>query len=96
MSSDGTPPWAWVVGLIVATMVLSTVAVVMRIYTRLKITKSFGLDDWFLLATHVICMTGCVVYLWIETHKYNYEPRSPELYNALSAVSNNSIHTSKH
>ncbi|GAB7344087.1 hypothetical protein MBLNU457_1994t1 [Dothideomycetes sp. NU457] len=85
MFDDGAPPWAWVIGVIVVAMVLSTLAVGMRIYTRLYITKTFGLDDWFLLATQTICMTGCVVYCYVESNKYNYHPRSQELFEALSA-----------
>jgi len=87
MFDDDAPPRAWVVGVVVVSMVLSTFAVGMRVYTRLNITKTFGLDDWFLLATQIICMTGCVVYCYVEIHKYDYKPRSQELFEALSAVS---------
>ncbi len=43
-----------VIAMVAATLAISTITTVARIYTRFVIVKSYGIDDWFALLSLVI------------------------------------------
>lgn len=53
--SDDDNRSSGVFGVAVSFLVLTWIVVPLRIYVRAVITKSFGLDDWLLVVTQVIC-----------------------------------------
>jgi len=67
--------------------VLSAVALGLRFYTRLRITKTFAIDDWLLLLT-LLLLTGSST-LWLETLRIssNFPGTLLALFEGLSPVS---------
>ncbi len=43
-----------VIAMVAATLAISTITTVARLYTRFVIVKSYGIDDWFALLSLVI------------------------------------------
>jgi len=71
--------------------VLSAVALGLRYYTRLRITKTFAIDDWLLLLT-LLLLTGSST-LWLETLRIsaNFPGTLLALFEELSPVSTSSV-----
>jgi len=71
--------------------VLSAVALGLRFYTRLRITKTFAIDDWLLLLT-LLLLTGSST-LWLETLRIsaNFPGTLLALFEELSPVSTSSV-----
>ncbi|PNS14170.1 hypothetical protein CAC42_6683 [Sphaceloma murrayae] len=65
---------------------LTTAAVGLRIWVRLKITRTFDQADVLLIFSHVINTTAAIVWLVIQARQTQYEPRSVELFDALSTA----------
>lgn len=73
------------------TFVVATVALVLRIYTRLCITKTFAADDWLLILTKLLLAASCTLWLVMLDISTEYTGPLLPLFEKLSPVCTSSI-----
>ena len=65
---------------------VAALAVGLRFYVRLFMTRTVTAEDWLLLLTQVVITAGCTLVVFVEAKKHDYAPRSPELFAHMSTV----------
>ncbi|KAG8622868.1 hypothetical protein KVT40_000861 [Elsinoe batatas] len=76
--------WAIYLGCLVPTLLLATIALSLRIWVRIKITRSFRMDDYILIAAHAINFLACGLWLHIRRLGTSVPDDSPESMELLS------------
>lgn len=66
---------------------VASVAVGLRTWVRIRITKSFGKDDYTLVFSHIVNFICAGFWMNVYIRQKDYEPRSAELFDALATVS---------
>ncbi|KAF2223418.1 hypothetical protein BDZ85DRAFT_108946 [Elsinoe ampelina] len=76
--------WAIYLGCLVPTLLLATIALSLRIWVRVKITRSFRMDDYVLIAAHAVNLLACGLWLHIRRLGISVPDDSPESMELLS------------
>lgn len=61
--------------------IICTIAIALRVYVRMRVVKSFGIDDWMVLLGWVlfVCLSACAMagtHFGLGQHLAQIEPKS--------------------
>ncbi|PSK42385.1 hypothetical protein B9Z65_4299 [Elsinoe australis] len=63
---------------------VASLAVALRTWVRIRITKSFGKDDYTLVFSHIVNLICAGFWMNVYIRQKDYEPRSTELFDTLA------------
>lgn len=74
------------IALLSAGIVLASVSLALRFYTRIRIDKQFTLDDWFLIPAQLLNVASAVVWMVVSKAQRDICYAAPDGSNARCAM----------